>query len=135
MSTKPLIKLKPTLWDGAVAVAILALAVGLGAFMWHQSQTAGDHLTCVISWDGQVVQTVELSKVEKYMTVSVGKPTVCVVELMPNQVRMKSSDCASQACVHTGWISRAGQSIVCLPNRVVVELTGGTSDVDVVLGG
>ncbi len=44
------------------------------------------------------------------------------------------SDCPGQDCVHTGRITRSGQSIVCLPEQVVIQLTGGTSDADVVLG-
>ena len=38
---------------------------------------------------------------------------------------MVSSDCPTQDCVHTGTITRSGQSIVCLPARVSVVLTGG----------
>ena len=37
-------------------------------------------------------------------------------------------------CVHTGTITRAGQSIVCLPEQVVVQLSGGGSGPDAVLG-
>lgn len=40
-------------------------------------------------------------------------------------VRMLESTCPDQVCVHTGIISKAGQTLVCLPNRVVVEITGG----------
>ena len=36
------------------------------------------------------------------------------------------SDCPTQDCVHTGAISRAGQSIVCLPAQVVVHLEGAS---------
>ena len=39
--------------------------------------------------------------------------------------RVAASDCPGQDCVHTGTITRAGQSIVCLPEQVVVQLTGG----------
>ena len=49
-------------------------------------------------------------------------------------VRVSSSDCPGQDCVHTGAISRAGQSIVCLPAQVVISLVGAASDVDAVLG-
>ena len=48
-----------------------------------------------------------------------------------------SSDCPTQDCVHTGTISRSGQSIVCLPARIVIQLTGGAADssgVDIVIG-
>lgn len=37
-------------------------------------------------------------------------------------VRIAASSCPDQLCVKQGVLSRAGQSIVCLPNRVVVTL-------------
>ena len=37
-------------------------------------------------------------------------------------VRMISADCPDQLCLHQLPVSRGFQSIVCLPNRVVVEL-------------
>lgn len=39
-------------------------------------------------------------------------------------VRMLEADCPDQVCVHTAPISKPGQTIVCLPNRVVIEITG-----------
>lgn len=39
-------------------------------------------------------------------------------------VRMLKATCPDQVCVHTGAISKPGQTIVCLPNRVVIEITG-----------
>lgn len=39
-------------------------------------------------------------------------------------VRMLEADCPDQTCVHTGAVGRQGQTIVCLPNRVVVEIRG-----------
>ena len=50
---------------------------------------------------------------------------------------MTSSDCPTQDCVHTGAITRGGQSIVCLPARIVIQLEGGPeadSGVDLVIG-
>ena len=38
---------------------------------------------------------------------------------------MTASDCPTQDCVHTGAITRSGQSIVCLPGRIVIQLEGG----------
>ena len=51
-------------------------------------------------------------------------------------VAVTSSDCPTQDCVHTGRISRAGQSIVCLPAQVAVQLVGAaTPDApDVIVG-
>jgi hypothetical protein len=41
-----------------------------------------------------------------------------------HQVRFQSSPCRNQYCVHQGWLARAGQVAVCLPNRVSLELAG-----------
>lgn len=41
-----------------------------------------------------------------------------------HQVRFESSPCRNQYCVHQGWLARAGQVAVCLPNRVSLELVG-----------
>lgn len=38
--------------------------------------------------------------------------------------RMVSASCPDQVCVQTAPIRLPGQTIVCLPNRVVVEVTG-----------
>ena len=40
-------------------------------------------------------------------------------------------DCPTQDCVHTGWISYTGQTIVCLPNGVEVRLTGGGAEPEI----
>ena len=49
-------------------------------------------------------------------------------------VRVVSSDCPTQDCVHTGQISRAGQSIVCLPAHIVITLAGADADYDLITG-
>lgn len=48
-----------------------------------------------------------------------------VVETAGGRVRVRSSDCPDRICVQTGWIGKAGESIVCLPGRAVVEVRGG----------
>ena len=38
------------------------------------------------------------------------------------EVFMSSADCKNQVCVKTGKISKRGECIVCLPNRVILEI-------------
>lgn len=57
------------------------------------------------------------------------------ITIKDGAVSMVSSSCANQVCVNTGAISRAGQTIVCLPNRVIVEITSDEGGgVDAVTG-
>lgn len=46
------------------------------------------------------------------------------VEIKDGGVRVLRASCPDKCCVETGRISRAGQSIVCLPAHVTVTLEG-----------
>lgn len=41
-----------------------------------------------------------------------------------NTIRMIEADCADSLCIYQGEISRVGQSLVCLPNKVMIEIKG-----------
>ena len=47
-------------------------------------------------------------------------------------VQMTYSDCHNQVCVKDGKVTMANQSIVCLPNKVMVEIIGGEGEIDAV---
>ena len=85
------------------------------AFAESVAQVALDTLTedKIITVDGKY-----------HLTVTLTKDGAAVTE----------SDCPGQDCLHTGRITRAGQSIVCLPEQVIVTLEGKTPSADVILG-
>lgn len=47
------------------------------------------------------------------------------VEIQKNRVRVVEADCPDKIDVKAGWISKENQMLVCLPNRVVIRITGG----------
>ena len=51
------------------------------------------------------------------------------------EVYLSEADCPTQLCMKTGKIRYAGQSIVCLPHKLAVRITGGASGLDAVTGG
>jgi hypothetical protein len=44
------------------------------------------------------------------------------IEVKGKKVRVLKTDCPNKICKHAGWISSPGQSLICLPNKVVVEI-------------
>lgn len=50
------------------------------------------------------------------------------VEIQGDRVRMVEADCDDQVCVLQGWISKPGETILCLPHRVSVSLVGDSDD-------
>lgn len=78
----------------------------------------------VISVNGEEYGTYSLA-VEKEIAIEGAEGQENVIAISGGKVFMKSASCKNQICVRTGKISKAGQSIVCLPNRVTVTIRGG----------
>lgn len=47
-------------------------------------------------------------------------------------VQMTYSDCKNQNCVETGKIDKTSQTIVCLPNKVMIQIVGGEEAYDAI---
>ncbi|MCQ2454592.1 MAG: NusG domain II-containing protein [Clostridia bacterium] len=45
-----------------------------------------------------------------------------LVAIKNGKVYMKKSDCKNQICVKTGMIENSRECIVCLPNKVIIEV-------------
>ena len=127
-------ELRPTARDALVVLCVAALAVALAVFQWRGGTSQA--LTAVVSVDGEEIDRVSLERAAGERTDRAGEYTL-TVEYAAGGVRVAASDCPTQDCVHTGTITRSGQSIVCLPARLIVRLEGGTAEegaVDAVLG-
>ena len=97
----------------AVALAAATAANALGS--------AVDARTAVIQdADGNTL-TMPLSQ-DDVLTVASSAGTN-VIEVQAGKVRVSEADCPNQDCVDQGWISNAGQQIVCLPHKLVVNIT------------
>lgn len=44
---------------------------------------------------------------------------------------LEEASCPDGLCVHMGRISKVGQSVICLPNRVVIRVTGNDAEDDI----
>ena len=140
MSTKPSYKTKPCPADALVVLAILLLAAAISFLLLRPNQQTDGEVIAVVSIDGTEVDRFapkELLQSPRTYTgngytlqvaYSIAKgeeePGLCVAV----------SDCPTLDCVHTGTVTRSGQSIICLPARIIIELTGQPGDVDVVIG-
>ncbi len=51
-----------------------------------------------------------------------------VIEVADGRVRCLESDCSNQTCVRQGWVSGQGQTIVCLPHKLTVQVVADPED-------
>lgn len=110
-------------WLAILLVGLLAIACA-AAFVPREALD-GQRMVQVFQ-DGQLLREVSLDTDIVLEAKGNYKNTITVDG---GRVAITQSDCPGTDCVHSGWISSAGRSIVCLPNRVEVRISG-TSDVD-----
>ena len=77
----------------------------------------------VVSVDGQVVSSFPLEKDIEYEIEGFegGRNTLVIKD---GVAYMSDASCPDHLCMGMGKISQEGQSLICLPNRVVVEIQG-----------
>ncbi|MBQ3231655.1 MAG: NusG domain II-containing protein [Clostridia bacterium] len=110
----------------AIGLVIVLIVLCACAF-FPKGETAGE--TVQIYLDGKLQYSFSL---HEDRMISLEGVYTNEIEIRDSSVRIAKSDCPGEDCVHIGWISSAGRSIVCLPNRAEIRITG-QPDVDFVV--
>jgi len=78
--------------------------------------------------DGETLPAISLKQDQTLeIAGSIGSSTLKIED---GRVRFISSPCQGQQCVHSGWQSHSGEFTACLPNRIALQVIGGTTRFD-----
>ncbi|MDD2806637.1 MAG: NusG domain II-containing protein [Elusimicrobiales bacterium] len=56
------------------------------------------------------------------------------VEVVPGRgVHISDTNCPAKTCLHHGWARKTGETIVCLPNKFLIEVAGEDAEYDAVV--
>lgn len=103
---------------------LLASIVGLLTVAYFRFVTPRGE-RALIEVDNKPVQTIILTPDGEKRTLSIqGVRGESLVGVEGSGIHMIDSACPDKTCVHIGVISRPGELIVCLPNRVVIRVLG-----------
>ena len=107
-----------------ILLLVIGLLIPLGYQFFHR--TAGNTVTITI--DGELWRTLPLST---DTTIDIpgrgGTNTLCIKN---GQASITEADCPDKLCVHQFSIQHNGESLVCLPHKVIVKVTANASDRD-----
>lgn len=121
-----------TLYD---VVIILALIISSVMMMIVKTSDNISDLQVEVRKGGKTVYTAELNDVDTACKVCVDTEYSIELLIENDGVSVVHSDCSDKVCVNTGKISRTGQTIVCLPARVAIEIKSSVGSEKDVLDG
>ena len=113
---------KKTVADIFLIAALLIVSLSVFLFV-EFSREEGEFVR--VSVDGETVGEYSLKEDGEYKLN--GGTNILVIE--GGEAYIRWADCPKQLCVNQGRISRTGQRITCLENRVIVEVFGGDDEV------
>ncbi len=117
--------------NDAIFIGLLFLfCVGLSVAIYKGGAVEGSYITITV--DGKEYKTYSLLE-EQTITIGEGE-TVNVIEIKGGKAYMTSASCPDQLCVNQNEIHYDKQSIICLPNKVVITVTSDEdSDTDLII--
>ena len=102
--------------NDVIFLAILLAVVTVFLVVYERTGTRADAGACVrVTVDGSVYGTYALGEEQEIPIVQT---------IRDGRADMTEADCPDKLCVHQKAISKNHEMIVCLPNKVVVEVTG-----------
>ncbi|MEF3330382.1 NusG domain II-containing protein [Oceanobacillus sp. M60] len=125
--------LKP--WDVILVILLVLLSfLPIGIFVLQQSQYAEEDSVnvAVITVDNEIVEEIQLTgnTETREIEIEVSDHDNNIIEVDNERIHIKSATCSDQICVRTGYISMPGQTIVCLPHKLVVEIQSDSGETE-----
>ncbi|MBA1335223.1 MAG: hypothetical protein HPY66_0845 [Firmicutes bacterium] len=118
-----------TRYDKILVAFVLLIAVsGMLFLRWFRDSEEGTY--AVIYVNGEEYKRIDLRD-EQPGELTVQSPWgYNTIEIGKNRIRIKDASCPDKLCVKEGWLSRANEMAVCMPNRVYVKIIGGETEID-----
>ena len=115
-----------------IAIVLISAIVLVVFVVTHVLGASDDARSAVVRDSDGVEHVLPLSQ-ESIQTITTSEGTN-VVEVRDGRVRVAEAYCPNQDCVRQGWIDTPGEQIVCLPHKLVVEVSSqdSSSSYDVV---
>lgn len=116
--------------DAIVILIILAICIGLLYYFYFREGEAGQY--AIVTVDGEEYGKYSLKDNQEIEIRIDGKVTNTLV-ISEGKADMTEAVCPDHLCVNQKAVSRDGETIVCLPNKVVVTIESNEeSDIDAV---
>jgi len=124
-------------WDLIIIFVLVLLSfLPFTVFSYQQAGITEENsqFVAVITVDNKIVKEITLTGNTGSDVFDITQPDLDTntIEVRDNQIRIKAATCSDQVCVLTGFISKPGETIVCLPHKLVIEIQavdGYTDDI------
>ena len=107
--------------DWLLIAVLLVAAAGIYVAIQYYQKVSTQNAVAVVTVDGVEYGRYPLSE-DHTETIRFEDGSYNRFAILDGYVNMPEASCPDQICVHTGWIDQEHDMIVCMPNKVVVQI-------------
>ena len=95
---------------------------------------SSENTIAVIESNGKIIKEINLTNLNEELSFSIdGYDGIEVkIKAQNGKICFEDAKCSDLICVRTGYLSKDGQTAVCLPAKVSISIKGGEKTVDAV---
>lgn len=117
--------------DFIIIISLLILSFIPNIIFYINNSKNYESTYAVVKISGEIYDKIDLSKntdaKELLINTKYGSNTISISD---NKIEIKNADCHDKLCVKQGSVSKVGQSVICLPHELIIEIKGDVSDSD-----
>lgn len=106
--------------DTRLLIAVILLSLVAYVMIKISAGYASAEKQAVVEVSGKIVRQFDVAEDTAMRMTIWGKTRPTTIEVQKGRMRVLEAFCPDQLCVKQGWISGPGQSIVCVPNELVI---------------
>lgn len=111
-----------------IIIGLVVIIAG-SVFLWNiyiDKKENSDSLFVEVYYNGELYDKVSLMESKRIVVeTELGRN---VIEVHDGKVSMVEADCRDEICIRSGVIDKVNRNIVCLPNKVHVQIVGNMED-------
>lgn len=112
---------------GDVWILLFCLSLAVVLYLYAGQRTEGESVSVTVRGETTIYPLGE----DTVISLNTGTKDYNTVVVENRTVFMKNASCPDQICVHHKAVSKDGETIICLPNQVFIEIESAIqSDVD-----
>jgi hypothetical protein len=114
---------------GDMVVIVSSLILIITIFGWRQFGNSTSPKIAIVIVNGKIEKRIRLDNIKKTEYIKLHNKTV-VLKLENGKICFYKSKCKNKFCIKTGWASKKGDKIVCVPEKTKITILDESDKID-----
>ena len=112
-----------------VIIVVLIISSFIPHFIYSSVESKNNkNLYATIKVDGEIHNIIYLPTTSKERFIIQTENGTNTILVNNNEVNIVYADCKDELCIKQGSISKIGKTLICLPNKLIIEIKGDEYD-------